>query len=211
MKKIVVLFLILITGVSSGLAKTNKFGTWIELEFTKRFFKRFEFSIVPEIRLQDDFTVDKYQFDGQLSYKAFKFLEFAAAYRLKTNVKKKENVTTNRWVFDTTFKTDISRFRPSFRTRITYYNDKEENEKVTTIRPRIKLSYNIAGNNLTPFTSYEIFHNLAKKQIAKGRFDIGLSRKIGKIHRVGVYYRLQHYYEDKTSINILGIDYRLKI
>lgn len=211
MKKLLVFSLLILTVVSAATAKTDTFGTWIELEFTKRFFKRFEFSIIPEIRLQDDFMVDKYQFDGQLSFKAFKFLEFATAYRIKTNIKKKENVTTNRWVFDTTLKTDIARFRPSFRTRLTYYNDKEEGKKVLYIRPRIKLSYDIRGNKITPFISYEIFQKTNEKQLTKGQFDTGFSRKMGKLHRIGIYYRLQHYYIDKTSINILGIDYRLKI
>jgi hypothetical protein len=210
MKKIILLFFF-VAGVLPASAKTDKFGTWFELEFTKKFFKRFEFSIIPEIRLQDDFTVDKYQFDGQLSYEPFKFLEFSTAYRIRTNVKKKEDVITHRWVFNTTLKTDIGRFRPSFRTRITYLNDKEENKKVTIIRPRIKLVYDISGNKLTPFVSYEVFHNLAKKGYMKGRLDVGVSRKMGKYHRVAIFYRLQDYYSDKTSIHILGIDYRFKI
>ncbi len=211
MKKIILLFF-LIAGVLPASAKTEKFGTWFELEFTKKFFKRFEFSIIPEIRLQDDFTVDKYQFDGRLGYEPFKFLEFGVAYRIRTNVKKKENVITNRWVFDTSVKTDIGRFRPSFRTRITYLNDEEkENKKVTIIRPRVKLVYDIKGNKLTPFVSYEVFHNLAKKGYIKGRLDVGVSRKMGKFHRLAIFYRLQDYYSDRTSMHILGIDYRFKI
>ena len=57
-------------------AKTEKFGTWIELTFTKKFLKDFEFSIIPEIRLQDDFTVDEYIFEGKLGYDPFKFLGY---------------------------------------------------------------------------------------------------------------------------------------
>jgi hypothetical protein len=147
-----------------------------------------------------------------LGYEPFKFLEFGVAYRIRTNVKKKENVITNRWVFDTSVKTDIGRFRPSFRTRITYLNDEEkENKKVTIIRPRVKLVYDIKGNKLTPFVSYEVFHNLAKKGYIKGRLDVGVSRKMGKFHRLAIFYRLQDYYSDRTSMHILGIDYRFKI
>ena len=40
---------------------------------------------------------------------------------------------------------------------------------------------------------------------------MGVSRKMGKLHRIGIYYRLQHYYVDQQSVNILGIDYRFKI
>ena len=52
--------------------------------------------------------------------------------------------------------------------------------------------------------------NLKESNLYKQRFDIGVQRKIGDYHRVGLYYRLQDYFNDKTSVNILGIDYRFK-
>ena len=70
-------------------AQTEKFGTWIEVELTKKFLEKFEFSFIPDVRLQDDFTVDKYQFDSKLSYEPIDFFSLSAAYRIKTNVKTK--------------------------------------------------------------------------------------------------------------------------
>jgi len=67
-------------------AKTEKFGTWIELSFSKKFLKDFEFSIIPEFRLQDDFTMDEYIFEGKLGYGLLKYLDVAVAYRYNTNV-----------------------------------------------------------------------------------------------------------------------------
>ena len=210
MKRSLLIGLFLILGMASVHAKTEKFGTWVEFEITKKLFKKFELSFIPDVRFQDDFSVDKYQFDAKLAYEPIKYFEFAAAYRYKTNVKEKKNEVTNRLVLDGTAKIEVGRFTPSFRPRFVTYTD-EDDEKVSLIRPRIKVAYDIKGNKIMPYTSYELFRNLETKETHKGRFDIGFKRKIGKPHRIGIYYRLQHYYNSsRESINILGIDYRFK-
>ena len=210
MKRTILFLLVLLTGASSIQAKTDKYGTWVELEFSKELFKKFELSFIPEVRWQDDFTVDEYQFDAKLGYEPFKFLNVAVAYRNKTNVKNKGNENTNRFVFDLAGKEKLGRFDASLRTRVTNYSD-ESDIKTTFIRPRIKFVYDIKGNKIAPFTSYELFRDVHEKNWQKGRFDIGFTRKFGKIHRIGFYYRLQDYFNDRNSINIVGIDYRLKI
>ena len=194
---------------SSTQAKTDRFGTWIEIEITKKLLKDLELSFIPDVRLQDDFTVDKYQFDLKLGYEPFKFLNFAVAYRNKTNVRNKGNVTTNRFVFDAALKEGFGRFDASLRARLTNYSD-ESDEKTTFIRPRIKLVYDIKGNKIAPYASFELFRDLSEKEWQKSRFDVGATRKLGKYHRVGLYYRLQNYFSTRNSINILGIDYRFK-
>ncbi len=211
MKKKLLIVLFLLIGLVSAQAKTENFGTWLEVEFAKKFFKKFEFSFIPDVRFQDDFTVDKYQFDGKLAYEPIKFLELAATYRVKTNVKSKENEVTHRLVLDATAKVEIGRFKPSFRARYVDYHNVDD-KKVSTLRPRLKVVYNIKGNKITPFTSFELFQDLVANELEKGRFDIGFTRKMGKLHRIGLYYRLQDYYNsNNNSINILGIDYRIKI
>ena len=210
MKRIVsVLIIFFVTLTAQG--KTKQFGTWVELEFTKSFLKDFEFSLVPEIRFQDDFSVDEYMFDGVLSWEPVKFLKLAAAYRINTNVKKKEDETAHRLAFDVQAKKEIGRLEASFRTRFTNYTDQGDDEPGNFLRPRIKFEYDIKGNKIRPFASYELFRNTSDKEFQKERFDIGFTRKLGKIHRVGLYYRLQDYFSDRNSIHILGIEYRLKI
>ena len=210
MKRNLLLLIFLLLGVFSTQAKTEKFGTWLEFELTKKLWKKLELSFIPDIRFQDDFTIDKYQFDTKVAYEPTKFLEFAAAYRIKTNVKNKENEVTHRLVIDGTGKVDVGRFTPSFRTRYVTYSNVED-ERVVLVRPRVKVVYDIKGNRIAPYTSYESYRDLIANEWLKGRFDIGFTRKIGKLHRIGLYYRLQHYYNsDRNSVNILGIDYRFK-
>jgi hypothetical protein len=206
------LFLILICATFlSANAKTKKFGTWVELEFSKVFLKDFEFSFVPEIRLQDDFTVDEYMFDGVLSYEPWKFLKLSAAYRINTNVKKKEDETKHRLTFDVRGKEKVGRLEASLRIRYTNYTDQMDDAPGKFIRPRIKLEYDIKGNKIRPFASYELFRNITDKDFQKARFSVGFTRKMGDLHRIGLYYRLQDYFSVRNSVHIVGIEYRLKI
>ena len=195
----------------SSYSKTKKFGTWVELEFSKEFLNKFEVSFIPEIRFQDDFTVDEYMFDGKLSYSPLDFLDLAAIYRINTNVKKNENETLGRFAFDATIQKEFGRFEASLRGRYTNYLELEEDDSDKKyFRPRLKLEYDIKGNKIRPFVSYELFRNLTDKEFDKSRFDIGATRKIGELQRVGVYYRLQDYSSNRNSVHIIGVEYRLK-
>jgi hypothetical protein len=202
------LVLLLLISIS-GFSKTKKFGTWMEFEFNKKIIKHLDFSFIPEVRFNDNFAFDEYILEGKLNYELFKYLEFAGSYRYNSEIKDKGNKISHSAVLDITGKTGFDRFDASIRTRFT--NDASGDELRTFyFRPRAKLSYNIKGSKLEPYTSYELFMNLKQSDFYKQRFDFGVQRKIGEYHRVGVYYRLQDYFYDKSSISILGIDYRFK-
>ncbi len=211
MKKRFLLLIFIFPFFFAAYSKTEKFGTWIEVELAKKFLKKFEFSFIPELRLQDDFTVDEYIFEGKLGYGAFKFLDFAAAYRISTNVKKSGNVVSQSAVFDVTGKTDYKRFSGSLRARFT--NDTDSGDipwDTYYFRPRAKLAYNIKGVKAEPYISCELFHNFREKEYYKARYDVGFTRKFKKNHEFGLYYRLIDYFSDRNSVNILGINYGFK-
>lgn len=211
MKRKILVICFILAGLTSAQAKTEKFGTWIELEFTKKFLKDFEFSFIPEFRLQDDFKMDEYILEGKLAYEPVKFLDLAASYRLNTNVKTKGNEISHSLVFDATGKVKFSRFKASLRTRFSNETDSGDNPlSVYYFRPRAKLQYNIKKSKFEPYLSYELFQNLKESSLYKGRFDAGFSREIGKLHSVGLYYRLQDYFDTRNSVHILGINYQLK-
>jgi hypothetical protein len=209
MKRRILLIGMLIICVSFQ-AKTQNFGTWIELEFRKDFLEKFNFNITPELRLKDQFQVDEYMIQGQLSYDAFSFLSVAGAYRIGTEIKNKGNVSFHRIAFDLQASQNINRFSASLRNRFTNTADSGSDEAGYYYRPRLKVDYNIRGRKFTPFATYELFHNLKTEKLHKSRMDIGFTQRLGNLHRVGLYYRLHDYFTDKESIHILGIDYRLK-
>lgn len=210
MKRLVLTIFAVVFGVITAQAKTEKFGTWIELEFRKDFLENFSFSLVPEIRFQDQFKVDEYMIQGKLSYDVFSFLSVAGTYRLGTEIKNKGNVSYSRFALDAQASTDINRLELSLRGRFTNFSELDEEESSKYLRPRIKLEYKTKGKRIRPFTSYELFHNITTEELQKSRFDVGFTRRIGDIHRVGLYYRLQDYFTGKASIHILGIEYRLR-
>lgn len=211
MKRLVLVLIVLCLGYTSIQAKTDKFGTWIELTFTKKIIKGLEFSVIPEIRLQDDFTVDEYIFEGKLGYKAFKFLELSASYRYNTNVKNKGNEVSNNFVFDATGKTSYKRYDGSLRFRFTNdYDTGDDPLETVYFRPRAKLKYNIRKVKIDPYVCYELFYNINNKDLYKGRYDIGVTRDLAKRHKMGLYYRNQDYFSNRNSIHILGIDYGFK-
>ena len=210
MKRLVLTIFAVVFGVITAQAKTEKFGTWIELEFRKDFLENFSFSLVPEIRFQDQFKVDEYMIQGKLSYDVFSFLSVAGTYRLGTEIKNKGNVSYSRYALDAQASTDINRLELSLRGRFTNFSELDEEESSKYLRPRVKLEYKTKGKRIRPFTSYELFHNITTEELQKSRFDVGFTRRIGDIHRVGLYYRLQDYFTDKASIHILGIEYRLR-
>ena len=209
MKRLLFILIILCLGTTSLFAKTDKFGTWVELTFTKKFLKKFEFSIIPEVRFQDDFKVDEYIFEGKLGYSPLKFLDLSTSYRYNTNVKSKGNEVSNNVVFDATGKTAYKRFDGALRFRLT--NDFDSGDtQAFYFRPRVKLKYDIRKVKIDPYVCYEVYYNTKDKDLYKGRFDIGATRKITKKQKIGIYYRYQDYFTKPKSLNILGIDYGLK-
>lgn len=204
------IFILLASSLFSH-GKTEKFGTWMEFEFRKDFLKNFSFSITPELRFQDQFNLDEYLVQGKLAWSPVKFLSLAGSYRIGTEVKNKGNVNYNRIALDAQASQKISRFEASLRTRFTNYSDFEQDKKAYYLRPRVKLEYNIKGSKFTPYASYELFRNLDANEFDKARADLGFTRNLSKLHRVGLYYRLQDYFSDRQSIHIVGLEYRLRL
>jgi hypothetical protein len=193
-------------------AKTKKFGTWIEASVSKEILKKLEFSLNPEVRLQDDFSVDEYMIEGELAYKPAKFLRVGAAYRISKEVKKNSTETFHRFSFYTQAKKDWNRLEGSFRLCYTNYSEADvEATKSNYLRYRLKLVYDLKNSRFTPYTSYELFHLLAEKKLNKSRFDLGTTFRISEKSRIGIYYRLQSYFDAKNAINILGLSYALDL
>jgi len=210
-KRLILLFLILL-GLLQAQAKTKRFGTWIEAEIAKDIFKKFEFTLEPEIRLQDNFSVDEYMINGKLTFKPAKFIRLSGAYRFITDVKNKGNERFHRFGFDVTGRKKWKRLEASIRARLTNYADFDSNNnKNNYLRYRLKFEYDIPNCKFRPFTSYELFHLLSGGEINKSRFDIGGSYKIFSKNRVGAYYRLESRFNGGSAIHILGIQYELQL
>jgi long-subunit fatty acid transport protein len=201
-------------------------STWIELEFSKKIVKNLKAEINPELRLFNGFEMDSYIFEGGLSYKAHKYLSLGSYYRYENEYKYKNSTgaykgqeASNRWAFDAKSGFELSRFDFSFRIRYTNGDDYDEttNDHASYFRYRGKVGYNIKGCKIDPYVLTEIIHDLIYKEINRTRYTAGLTYPINKHHEVGMFYRLQDYYEtkdkpgeQKQSMNIIGIGYSLR-
>ena len=209
MKRLILFLVILLLLPVAFQVKAQDFGTWIELEFEKEFLKDFEFSLVSELRMENQFELNEYLWEGKLTYKPLSFLSLESSYRLGTEIKKDKNQSYTRFAFDIDVSKEIERFETTLRARYTNSAESGNEEPGQYFRPRVKVEYNIKGNKITPYTSYELFQNITEKELTKNRFDVGFTRDIGDLHRIGLKFRLQDYFDDKTSVHILGLDYRL--
>ncbi len=162
------------------------------------------------MRLKDQYQLDEYMVQGKLSYDVFSFLAFSGTYRIGAEVKNKGNVSYSRFPFDAQASKDINRFELSLCGRYTNISEAGDENSSKYFRPRVKLENRTKTKRISPFTSYELFHNLTKNELHKSRFDVGFTRRFGDLHRVRLYYRLHSYFTEKASIQILGIDYRLR-
>jgi hypothetical protein len=218
---LIVLSLILIKNASAQ----DGPSTWFELEFSKKIIKDLKLEINPELRLLNGFEMDSYIFEGGLSYKFTKYLGIGGYYRYEDEYKYKKSTGAykgqkayNRWAFDVKSGFELNRFDFSFRVRYTYGADYDQttNDGASYFRYRAKLAYDIKNFKLIPYASIEVYHDLILKEIDRTRYTAGLNYPINKHHEVGLFYRLQDYYEtkdaqgeQKKSMNIIGIGYSL--
>lgn len=200
-------------------------STWVELEFSKKIVKNLKVEFNPELRLFGGFEMDTYILEGGLSYKLHEYLTLAGYYRYENekNYREKREIyeweSSNRFAFDAKTAFELKRFNLQFRLRYTNGSDFDEttDNKDSFFRYRGKIDYNIKGSKIVPYVSVEAFHDLNLKYVDKMRYTSGLSYPINKNNEVGLFYRLQDYFESdglalekQESMHIIGIGYSLK-
>ena len=218
MKTKFLLFVLLLITVFSGQAHDGP-STWLELEFSKKIVKNLKVEFNPELRLLGGFKMDTYILEGGLSYKLHKYLTVAGYYRYeneydykKSTGEYKGQISSNRFAFDAKTGFDLNRFDFQFRLRYTNGADFDQttDDRASYFRYRLKTEYDIKGSKLTPYISLEAFHDLINKEFDKIRYTGGLNYPLNKNNELGLFYRLQDYINDKSSLHIIGLGYSLK-
>ncbi|MBN1821241.1 MAG: DUF2490 domain-containing protein [Prolixibacteraceae bacterium] len=189
--------------------------TWIETEISKEIINNLELSVSPQLRFRKSFDLKEYFFDTSIEYKFSRYFQLGAGYRLGNSITKKNN-TKSFGRFNVDFKTSVKwhNFQPKFRLRYSNAGDfgDEENEPVNYLRYKPELEFSIKKLKAQPYVTCEWYHNLDTNKIAKFRFETGAMFKISKKHWIGGYYRLNKYlHDDKNSVGIFGISYKLKL
>ncbi len=208
MKKTIVIVLgILLTGTAFSQTVSNDFQSRTEIRLSLEPVKGFKLSFIPEIRMDESFSVDKYLLESKLSYEPVKGLELGGSYRFIINPRDvKATEYLHRFALSTKYSHKIQRWEPSL--RIKYTNYTEDISTGTFLRYRAKLNYDIKKCKITPMASVEAFQDLDDSQIYKFRYGLGARYKLNKKSAIDLSYMLDYYMQDYKNKHILSIGYR---
>ena len=186
------------------------FQTRTSLDLSYKPIKKLQLSFTPELRFDENFSLDKYLFEGGAAYKVLKFLELGTTYRFGVNPRVgKDTEYVNRYSFSATAKKDFSRFESAFRLRYTNDADDEtSNEKF--MRYKASLDYNIRKSKITPFVAVEAFQQLSDAGLYKMRYTAGIDYKLFKKNYLGLNYKFDYYIIEYKNRNIISLGYKIK-
>ncbi len=186
------------------------FQTRTSLDLSFKPIKKLKLSFTPELRFDENFSLDKYLFEGGAEYKVLKFLELGASYRFGVNPRdNKDTEYFNRFSFGATAKKDFSRFESAFRLR--YTNDADDGTSSENyMRYKASVDYNIRKTKITPFVAVEAFQQLSDAGLYKMRYAAGIDYKLFKKNYIGVDYKFDYYLNDYKNKHILSIGYKIK-
>ena len=202
--------LVLIHFTVTAQTTVNEYKTWTEIKISTKISKKIRIHLAPEVRFNEDFSIDKYFIETGVRYELLDFLLLGAAYRFIGNKREtKDTEYLHRFAFDATFEKKIQRLEPEFRIRYTNYSDDDLEEDY--LRYKVGVQYDIPKCTVTPFISAQAFHKLSKSRIEKMRYGAGAEYKFLENNYIGIFYKLDYYLHEYENRHIFGVTYRIKI
>ena len=170
--------------------------------------KKFKLNFTPEIRFNEDFSVDQYQLEAEVVYKPIKIVYLSGGYRFLVNPRiEKETEYLHRYEIGAALKKDFDRFMPELRLQFTNYADDDSDNKY--LRYKAALGYNIKGCRLTPALSVELFQQLSDNILYKVRYKLALDYKVLKNNYIKASYRLDYYIHKDKNKHIFSLGYKI--
>lgn len=190
--------------------KENEYQTRAFIDLSFKPIKKLKLSLLPELRFDENFSLDKYLIEGEAEYKALKFLFFGASYGFIGNLRNiKDTEYFSRYAFYTTLKKDFDRFEPSFRFMYSNYADDEKGDK-NFLRYKASLKYDIANCKITPFVAVQAFQQLNDGGMYKMRYAAGADYKLFKKNYISANYKLDNYQNKNKNRHMVCVGYKLK-
>ena len=202
-------FLIVAIGSCAQEVK-NEFQTRTLLDVSFNPFKKVKFTISPELRFDNDFSLDKYLLEGETEYKISKLFSVAARYGLVGNLRnEKDTEYFGRYAFSAQFEKDFNRFEPSLKIMYSNYADDDVDDK-KFLRYRAKLKYDIPNFKVNPFVSVQLFQDINEGWLYKTRYAVGAYYKLFKKNYLGASYKFDYYNNKYLNRHIFSIGYKIK-
>ncbi|WP_319481364.1 DUF2490 domain-containing protein [uncultured Draconibacterium sp.] len=188
----------------------NEFQTRTKLDMSFKPVKKVKFTITPELRFEDDFSLDKYLLEGILEYKASKLFTLGASYGLVGNVRdEKDTEYFSRYAFSATAQKEFGRFESSLRLMYSNYADDDVDDK-NFLRYRAKVKYDIPDCKITPFVAVQLFQDLDNGGLHKTRYSVGADYKLFKKNYIGIDYKFDYYNTEYLNKHIISLGYKIK-
>jgi hypothetical protein len=192
----------------SAIENDFEYRTYVKLSY--KLLKNLKLNLSPEVRFEDDFSIDQYLIETQLVYRPVKILYLTAGYRFTINERsEKATEYLNRYELGAALKKKFNRFTPELKLRYTNYTDDDASTNV--LRYKAALEYNIKGFKLTPTLSAELFQQVAGNGLYKVRYKLGLDYKLFKNNYLEASYRLDYYLKEYKNNNIFSVGYKIKL
>lgn len=206
-----VLILLLAFGLVRAQEVENETEYRSDLDLVYKLNKKLSANFTPGIRFDESLSIDKYQFEGSVTYKPLKFLSLEGSYRYVINPRnEKDTEYFNRYAFSAKAEKEFGRFNSGL--RIKYANDADdETEDKEFLRYKFSLDYNIPKSKITPEISTEAFQQLGNDAgMHKMRYAAGVSYKLFKNNYIDISYKFDYYYTEYTNKHIIGLGYKIK-
>ena len=211
LKQIAFLLIILLLNFKANAQEVeNNFQTRTSVEFSFKPIKNFKLNFTPELRFDENISLDKFLFEGEAVYKPIESFSFDASYRLGGNLRDhKDTEYFNRFAISATASKVFNRFEPSLRLR--YSNDADDDiNNDQFLRYKVSLNYNIKNSKITPSIGIEAFQKLAEGGLYKMRYSAGLDYKLFKNNYIGLDYKFDYFQKEYKNNHIVSIGYKLK-
>ncbi len=202
---------------SGQLVRSQEVDNSVENEFEYRTYfkstiklaKNFKLNVVPEVRLKDDFSIDRYLLETELKYKPIKYLTIGGGYRFIINPRTtKSTEYLHRYEFSATLKKKFNDFKPALKVSYTNYADDDADDNF--LRYKALVEYDIPKCKFTPVVGAELFHQLSSGDMYKVRYGVGVDYKLFKKNFLEVSYKLDYYLQKYKNKHIISIGYKLK-
>jgi len=188
----------------------NELQTRAELDVSFKPLDKLKISFLPQLRYDEDFTLDKYLLELEAEYKVFSFLQLGTSYSLVANQRKtKDTEYFNRYSFSAKTKKDFGRFESSFRLKYSNYADDDVVDK-KYLRYKAGLEYDISNCKLTPSVAAELYQQLNGGGLYKMRYSVGADYKLFKNNYITTDYKLDYFDKKYLNRHIISLGYKLK-
>lgn len=217
LRKIRVAGLILILLFSGQLVQSQEVENTVENDFEYRTYfkstfklaKKLKLNVVPEVRFNDDFSVDEYLLETELKYKPIKYLTLGGGYRFIINPRNvKSTEYLHRYEFSAMLRKKFNDFRPALKVSYTNYADDDAEDNF--LRYKALVDYDIPKCKFTPTIGAELFHQLSSGDLYKVRYGVGVDYKLFKKNFLEVSYKMDYYLKEYKNKHIISIGYKLK-